>query len=81
MSFSVVTVARGRWNFGELFCQFHVFGRVFTFGLASLYTMGVIAISRYFRVAKGLSLTRDGTQIIIVMRDLAQISRVRREWA
>ena len=26
---------------------------VFAFGLVSLYTMGVIAISRYFRVAKG----------------------------
>lgn len=54
---------------------------VFVFGLVFLYTMGVIAISRYFRVAKGFSLTRDGTQIISVMRDLAQISRVRREWA
>ena len=44
---------------------------VFVFGLVSLYTVGVIAISRYFRVAKGFSLTRDGTQIISVMRDLA----------
>ena len=43
---------------------------VFAFGLVSLYTMGVIAIGRYFRVAKGFSLTRDGTQIISVMRDL-----------
>ena len=55
--------------------------RVFAFGLVSLYTMGVIAISRYFRVAKGFSLTRDGTQIISVMRDLTQISRERRAWA
>ena len=55
--------------------------RVFAFGLVPLYTMGVIAISRYFRVAKGFSLTRDGTQIISVMRDLTQISRERRAWA
>ena len=52
---------------------------VFVFGLVSLYTVAVIAISRYFRVAKGFSLTRDGIQIISVMRDLAQISRVRHE--
>ena len=49
--FSVVTLARGRWIFGKRFCRFHGFG-VFTFGLASLFTMGIIAISRYFRVVK-----------------------------
>ena len=32
------------------------------------------------RVAKGFSVTRDGTHIISVMRDRAQISRVRRDW-
>ena len=51
MPFSVVTLMRGRWIFGESFCRFHGFG-VFTFGLASLLTMGVIAISRYFRIVK-----------------------------
>ena len=33
------------------------------------------------RVAKGFSVTRDWTQIISVMRDRAQISRVSRDWA
>ena len=32
------------------------------------------------RVAKGFSVTRDGTKIISVMRDQAQISRVSRDW-
>ena len=61
--------------------EFWCLVRVFAFGLVSLYTMGVIAITRYFRVAKGFSLTRDGTQIISVMLDLTQISRERRAWA
>ena len=34
-----------------------------------------------YRVAKGFSVTRDGTEIISVMRDHAQISRVSRDWA
>ena len=33
------------------------------------------------RVAKGFSVTRDGTETISVMRDRAQISRVSRDWA
>ena len=32
-------------------------------------------------VVKGFSLTRDGTEIICVMCDLAQIRRVMRDWA
>ena len=51
MPFSVATLLRGRWIFGAPFCRFHGFG-VFTFGLASLHTMGVIAVSRYFCVVK-----------------------------
>ncbi|KAJ7365611.1 Melatonin- receptor [Desmophyllum pertusum] len=51
MPFSVVTLFRGKWVFGETFCRFHGFG-VFTFGLASLHTMGIIAVSRYFCVVK-----------------------------
>ena len=51
MTFSVVTVYLGWWPFGESFCSFHGFC-VFTFGLASLHTMAVIAISRYFRVVR-----------------------------
>ena len=51
MPFSVVTLIRGKWIFSEAFCQFHGFG-VFTFGLASLHTMGIIAVSRYFCVVK-----------------------------
>ena len=51
MPFSVVTLICGRWIFGEKFCRFHGFG-VFTFGLASLHTMGIIAVSRYFCIVK-----------------------------
>ena len=51
MPFSVVTLFRGQWIFGESFCQFHGFGAL-TFGLVSLQTMGLIAISRYFCVVK-----------------------------
>ena len=51
MPFSVATLVRGQWMFGEAFCRFHGFG-VFTFGLASLHTMGIIAVSRYFCVVK-----------------------------
>ena len=51
MPFSVATLIRGQWSFGEAFCRFHGFG-VFTFGLASLHTMGIIAVSRFFCVVK-----------------------------
>ena len=51
MPFSVVTLIRGHWIFGEDFCRFHGFG-VFTFGMASLHTMGIIAVSRYFCIVK-----------------------------
>ena len=34
----------------------------------------------FIRVAKGSPVTRDGTQIISVMRDCSQIGRVRRDW-
>ena len=45
--FSVATLFRGQWLFGESFCRFHGFGAL-TFGLVSLQTMGIIAVSRYF---------------------------------
>ena len=51
MPFSVATLIRGQWIFGEAFCRFHGFG-VLTFALASLHTMGIIAVSRYFCVVK-----------------------------
>jgi len=51
MPFSVVTLFHGRWMFGESFCRLEGFG-IFTFGMASLLTMGLIAISRYFCVVK-----------------------------
>ena len=51
MPMSVVTLFRGRWMFGESSCRFDGFG-VLTFGLASLQTMGLIAVSRYFCVVK-----------------------------
>ena len=42
----------------------------------------VVKKSSYNQVAKGyISFIRDGTQIISVMHDQAQISRVRRDWA
>ncbi|XP_078367436.1 melatonin receptor type 1B-like [Oculina patagonica] len=51
MPFSVATLNHGQWIFGESFCRFHGFG-VLTFGLASLHTMGIIAVNRYFCVVK-----------------------------
>ena len=51
MPFSAVTLARGKWIFGESFCRFHGFG-VLTFGLVSLHTMGLISVSRYFCVVR-----------------------------
>ncbi|XP_078374260.1 LOW QUALITY PROTEIN: melatonin receptor type 1B-like [Oculina patagonica] len=51
MPFSVATLFRGEWIFGETFCRIHGF-EVFTFGMASLNTMGIIAVSRYFCVVK-----------------------------
>ena len=51
MPLSAVTLARGEWIFGAKLCSFHGFG-VFTFGLVSLHTMGLISISRYYRVVR-----------------------------
>ena len=51
MPLSVVTLYRGRWIFASSFCRFHGF-TVFTFGMVSLHTMGIIAVSRYFCVVK-----------------------------
>ena len=51
MPYSVVTLFRGEWIFGETFCRFLSF-EVFTFGMASINTMAIIAVSRYFRVLK-----------------------------
>ena len=51
MPLSVATLMSGRWMFGANVCRFQGFA-MFTFGLASLLTMGVIAVSRYFCVVK-----------------------------
>ena len=51
MPFTVVSLFYSRWMFGESFCRFHGFGAL-TFGLVSLQTMGLIAISRYYCVMK-----------------------------
>ena len=51
MPFSVVSLFHGLWIFGESFCRFVGFGAL-TFGFASLQTMGLIAVSRYFCVVK-----------------------------
>ena len=51
MPFSVVTLFHGRWMFGEKFCRFEGFS-VLTFGLVSIGTMGLIAVSRYYCVVK-----------------------------
>ena len=53
MPFSVATLFQGEWIFGETFCRFLNF-EVFTFGIASINTMAVIAVSRYFRVVKSV---------------------------
>ena len=51
MPFSVATLIRGRWIFGGNVCRFQGFA-MFTCAMASLNTMGIIAISRYFCVVK-----------------------------
>ena len=49
--FSVLTLYHGEWVLGETLCLFHGFG-VFTFSLASLQSMQLIAVNRYFCVVK-----------------------------
>ena len=51
MPVSIATLYHGRWIFGANFCQFQGFA-CFTFGMASLSTMALIAVSRYFCVLK-----------------------------
>ena len=51
MPFTVVTLFHGRWVFDESFCRFYGFGAL-TFGMVSMGTMGLIAVSRYFCVVK-----------------------------
>ena len=51
MPFSVATLFRGRWIFDVNLCRFQGFA-MFTLALASLQTMGVIAVSRYFCVVR-----------------------------
>ena len=51
MPFSIATLFHGQWTFGESFCRFHGFGAL-TFGLISLQTMALIAVSRYNCVVK-----------------------------
>jgi len=51
MPFSVVTLFRGRWMLGESFCRFDGFAAM-SLASASLQTMGLIAVSRYYRVVK-----------------------------
>ena len=51
MPFSVATLFHGQWLFGESFCRFQGFG-VLTFGMVSMGTMGLIAVSRYFCIVK-----------------------------
>ena len=50
MPFSVVTLASG-WSPGVAFCHFQGFA-IFTFGIASIFTMGLIAVSRYFGIVR-----------------------------
>ena len=51
MPFTVLTLFHGRWMFGESFCRFFGFGAL-TFGMVSMGTMGLIAVSRYYCVVK-----------------------------
>ena len=51
MPFSVTTLIRGRWIFGENVCRFQGIA-MFTLAMVSLLTMGIIAMSRYFCVVK-----------------------------
>ena len=51
MPFWIVSVAKGRWVLNESLC--HVAQTTqFTFGMASLYTLTLIALNRYFKTIK-----------------------------
>ena len=54
MPLSVATLVQGRWIFGTSVCRLQGVA-MFTFSLASLNTMGVIGVSRYFCVVKPTS--------------------------
>ena len=66
MPFSVATLIRGRWIFGGKVCRFQGFA-MFTCAMASLNTMGIIAISRYFCVVKPQKYIVLFTKIRILM--------------
>ena len=51
MPFTVATLFHGHWIFGETFCRFQGFAAL-TFGIVSIVTMGVIAVSRNLCVVK-----------------------------
>ena len=51
MPFTVATLFHRRWIFGESFCRFYGFGAL-TFGMVSMGTMGLIAVSRFYCVVK-----------------------------
>ena len=51
MPLTIATLMCGRWIFGKHVSRFRGFA-MFTFALASLLNMGIIAISRYFCVVK-----------------------------
>lgn len=49
--FAVANLYHGRWIFVKTFCRFHSYTLV-AVPVVSLNTMGIIALSRYFRVVK-----------------------------
>ena len=51
MPFTVATLFLGEWIFGDPFCTVHGY-ESYTFGIVSMLTMEVIAVSRYFCVVK-----------------------------
>ena len=51
MPFTVATLFHSQWIFGETFCRFQGLAAL-TFGIVSMVTMGIIAVSRYFCVVK-----------------------------
>ena len=70
MPLTDATLFHGKWIFGRPVCRFQGFG-LYTFAMASLCTMGIIAVSRYFcvvRPGKYPSIfTRQRTFIYIVI--------------
>ena len=57
MPFWVTSIINGRWTFNEVLCPWTA-SLMFTFGICSILTMGLIAVNRYFKVVRNASYSK-----------------------